>query len=92
MESDAPGPARAPAQSADYRAVDPARWKLAICDIANGYGMATVTLRSGIQLKGTVDKKMSMDDVLFLHCSGGWHTIGYGEIAAITGKVRPDDR
>jgi hypothetical protein len=63
-------------------------WKLTIADIANGYGIATVTLRSGVQLEGSVDKKLSVNDVLFLHTQGGWHTIDYTEIAAITGKVR----
>lgn len=67
----------------------PSNWKVSMCDIANGNGMATVTLHSGVQLEGTVDKKLSMDGVLHLHCPGGWHTIDYWEIAAITGKVRP---
>lgn len=74
--------------NADYERVHPSLWKLSMCDIANGYGIATVTLRSGVQLEGSVNKKLSMHDVLHLECPGGWHSIDYWEIAAITGKVR----
>lgn len=71
----------------------PTSWKLSIYDIANGEGIATVTLRSGVQFVGTVDKRLSSGDVLFLRtlATGGWHTIDYTEIAAVTGEPKNRD-
>lgn len=75
-------------QDAELVRVHPSFWKISMCDIANGYGIATVTLRSGVVLEGSVNKELSLGDVLHLECPGGWHSIDYWEIAAITGKVR----
>ncbi len=60
--------------------------RIAAMDVANGSGVATVTLRSGVQLTGRVDKRLSMHEVLHLVTPNGWHTIDYIEIAAITGE------
>lgn len=70
-------------------AVSEASWRLSAYDIANGDGIATVTLRSGAQLSGTVNKSLSAQEVLHLNTERGWHTIDWTEIAAISGERRP---
>lgn len=63
-------------------------FRLAAADIANGHGTATVTLRSGAAFHGRVNKQLTNEDVLHLTAvgGGGWHTIDWNEIAAITGE------
>ena len=64
-------------------------WKLSIFDICNGDGIATVTLKSGVQLAGSPVKDMCQSDVCHLRTDKGWHTIDWEEIAAISGEPRP---
>lgn len=61
-------------------------WRLAAHDIANGNGICTATLTSGVQLRGAVSIEMSDFRTLFLRTQTGWHTIAYEAIAAITGE------
>lgn len=73
----------------DVQQVQPAEWRLTLLDIENGGGTATVTLRSGVQLTGSYDSKLSQNASAFLRTNkGGWHVIDYTEIAAITGSLR----
>jgi hypothetical protein len=70
--------------------VGEASWRLAVFDIANGDGIATITLKSGVQLSGEVDRGLSESDVLFVRTkTKGWHTIDWEEIAAISGEPKP---
>lgn len=66
--------------------VSESSWKLSAYDIANGGGTATVTLRSGVQLQGSVNKELSACDVLHLNTPRGWHTIDWAEVAAFSGE------
>lgn len=68
--------------------VSAASWRISAFDIANGNGIAVVTLRSGKEFTGRVNKQLSMNDVLHLNTDVGWHTIDWTEIAAITGRAR----
>lgn len=60
-------------------------FRLAAMDVANESGVAIVTLRSGAEFRGRVDKRLSLD-VLHLVTAEGWHTIDYSEVAAISGE------
>lgn len=80
-------------------AVGEASWRLTTTDIANGGGIAIVTLHSGVQHAGRVDKRLSAHEVLHmrtvnlddrqlgrpLDTDGGWVTIDWGQIASIQG-------
>lgn len=63
-------------------------FRLGVHDIANGDGIATVTLRSGVQLSGTVKLNLTDDVVLHLKTARGWHTIDWNDIAALSGEAR----
>lgn len=73
--------------SRDDAPVHESSWRLSAFDIANSDGVATVTLRSGVQLAGRVDKHLSLNEVLFLRtATRGWHTVDWTEIAALSGE------
>lgn len=60
--------------------------RLGTHDIANGNGLCTATLSSGVQLAGRVNTKLSNQDVLHLETDLGWHVIDWQEVAAISGE------
>lgn len=76
----------------DEPAVNEASWRLSATDIARGDGIATVTLRSGVQLTGSVDLMLSEHEVLHLKVDRGWVSIDWTEIAAIAGQRRTHPR
>lgn len=62
--------------------------RLGAHDIANGNGVCTATLKSGVQLVGKVNTKLTNSDVLHLETERGWHTIEWDEVVAISGEPR----
>ncbi len=73
--------------SAAVPPVGAATWRLICTDIANGGGTATVTLRSGTQLRGRVNSTfLDNPSTLHLRTTLGWHAIDWTEIAAISGE------
>lgn len=69
----------------------PSYWVIVAVDIANGGGMAAVTLKSGAAFTGRVDRKYFEDttiapDALHLKTSTGWIVIDLEEIAAMEGS------
>lgn len=76
----------------DGPAVNEASWRLSATDIARGDGIATVTLRSGAQLTGSVDLMLSEHEVLHLKVDRGWVSIDWTEIAALAGQPKPRGR
>lgn len=71
--------------------VPASEWNLSLMDISNGNGVATVTMKSGVQFEGKV-KKLDFNSSLatfMLHTTDGlgWIVIDYAEVAAITGKA-----
>jgi hypothetical protein len=64
-------------------------WHLSVADITNGGGHCVVTLKSGKELKGWPNRKLSMGPSLHLqldrHGQSGWVVIDYDEIAALAG-------
>ena len=73
-------------------AVHESEWRLSAHDIANGGGIATVTLRSGAQFRGTIEKSHNPADspmaTLHLTTDRGWVVIDWTEIAALGGEPR----
>lgn len=74
----------------------PSIFRLSAHDIANGGGFAEIILKSGAKFNGEINLTLG-DDVLHLNAykfseyqgwykTGGWHTIDYNEIAAISGE------
>jgi hypothetical protein len=67
-------------------AVPDTLWRLVAADVYNGNGVATVTLRSGVQFTGRVNRELSKQEVLQLSLpGGGWVSIDWTEIAAFVG-------
>lgn len=69
-------------------AVSAAEWRLTLHDIDKGGGMVRATLRSGAEFYGRADLGLSGTgmNTLFLRTSeGGYHTIDWTEVAALTG-------
>lgn len=68
--------------------VPAASWRLSVADICNGNGVAVITLRSGVQLRGIPDQRLSQREVLHLRQPNidGWSLIDWDEIAAVTGE------
>lgn len=78
--------------SRDDAPVHESEWRLSIYDIANGDGIAKVTLRSGVQITGKPSKSKSEHATLFMYEDRGWHVIDWTEIAAISGAPAPRER
>jgi len=72
-------------------------WRVVLLDIKRGDGVAVVTLRSGVQLTGKVDRNGPSEPGISLKSGeyrggsftpdGGWHIVDFTAVAAITGKV-----
>ena len=83
-------------------AIDASYWRIVLADIKNGNGVATVTLKSGVQLVGRVDRNGPSEPGISLKSGelkytgsvhkefvsdGGWHVIDFTQVAAITGSL-----
>jgi len=69
-----------------------AYWMLVARDIDAGGGIITVTLRSGVQLVGRLDRELSKpaNGLKLNTLDGGYHVINFAQIAAMTGRFIGD--